>query len=532
MRQDLRPGLLNLNLIIDEEVFFSLVSESGLGYYLASWGVTGNTRLNTAQINGYSPGNLLSTPLNPVTPGTILINPMFTGTVNANQRRFAVGSVPSAGPTATVNQPQNRLGQTPVIVTQVNIAGTPTAFYPMPNVGFFDTDPTQAANPNAVAGTVNNILPNNPNNLMKGAFSDFLKLRHGGSGFMFSYGGGNTGDPILYANPNSNQTTAIASERPFHALSYPDINYTVMRPASLPPSPSTYYPWFPAGQPSSVGLTNSGWTVTNPGTATVTGPYQQPADPNRGPTRDSESLVLTSPTGRPHGPGPEEPVLLHPAGDFRSDAATSPCPATAAGPPPPIPAQRLFAIPDVRGSSNASDAGDVKVNQQTPLELNITTAPMTNVTVNLLYNNEGDLALPDVSAASGNFPNATAPVNFALGGNFGLTGTSNDRRQHPYFRTEWLQKMMNLTTVRTHQFAVWITVGFFEVTKQGDPLMVNDPNFYSLAYDQLGMELNVLSGRNIRYRSFFIVDRTKAVGFNPGAPGDFRNTVIYRQTIE
>ena len=27
-----------------------------------------------------------------------------------------------------------------------------------------------------------------------------------------------------------------------------------------------------------------------------------------------------------------------------------------------------------------------------------------------------------------------------------------------------LQKVMNLTTVRTHQYAVWMTVGFFEVT--------------------------------------------------------------------
>ena len=44
-------------------------------------------------------------------------------------------------------------------------------------------------------------------------------------------------------------------------------------------------------------------------------------------------------------------------------------------------------------------------------------------------------------------------------------------KQHPYFRTEMLQKAMNLTTVRTHQYAVWITVGFFEVKRQGDLLM-------------------------------------------------------------
>ena len=44
-----------------------------------------------------------------------------------------------------------------------------------------------------------------------------------------------------------------------------------------------------------------------------------------------------------------------------------------------------------------------------------------------------------------------------------------DRRQSPYFRSEWLQSVMNLTTVRSHQFAVWMTIGFFEVKRHGKP---------------------------------------------------------------
>ncbi len=28
----------------------------------------------------------------------------------------------------------------------------------------------------------------------------------------------------------------IPADRPFHSLSYPDIDYTIMRPAALPPS--------------------------------------------------------------------------------------------------------------------------------------------------------------------------------------------------------------------------------------------------------------------------------------------------------
>ena len=41
-----------------------------------------------------------------------------------------------------------------------------------------------------------------------------------------------------------------------------------------------------------------------------------------------------------------------------------------------------------------------------------------------------------------------------------------------------------------------------------------------------------MAGKNVRYRSFFILDRTRAHGFNPSAPGDFRDVVTYRQRIQ
>jgi hypothetical protein len=107
---------------------------------------------------------------------------------------------------------------------------------------------------------------------------------------------------------------------------------------------------------------------------------------------------------------------------------------------------------------------------------------------------------------------------------YSLGGQAGDLRQHPYFRSEWLQKLMNLTTVRTHQFAVWITVGFFEVVHRGRP-----PD---LIADQLGQELVQFDGRKIRHRGFFIVDRTRAAGFNPVAPNSAGEVVIYRRLIE
>jgi hypothetical protein len=106
----------------------------------------------------------------------------------------------------------------------------------------------------------------------------------------------------------------------------------------------------------------------------------------------------------------------------------------------------------------------------------------------------------------------------------------SDERQSPYFRLEWMQRMLNLTTERTHQYAVWITVGFFEVTQPGNPALAQTNP--SAAYDRLGLELGSLEGSSIRYRGFFIVDRTRATGFSPTNPGDFQKLVLYRKLIE
>ena len=94
---------------------------------------------------------------------------------------------------------------------------------------------------------------------------------------------------------------------------------------------------------------------------------------------------------------------------------------------------------------------------------------------------------------------------------------------------------MNLTTVRTHQYAVWITVGLFEVLRQGDPAMADygqGTPAAALAFDILGPELGASSGQTTRFRGFFIVDRLQLHKFDPNTPDSFRPAVVYRQTIE
>jgi hypothetical protein len=90
---------------------------------------------------------------------------------------------------------------------------------------------------------------------------------------------------------------------------------------------------------------------------------------------------------------------------------------------------------------------------------------------------------------------------------------------------------MNLTTVRTHQYAVWITVGFFEVKRQGDIVMLAQ-GLPQLAFDVMGPEVGALNGQSVRYRGFFLIDRLRLAGFNPGDTGAWHSAVVYRKVIQ
>jgi hypothetical protein len=443
-REDLRPGLINLNLIIDEEVFFGIIDDPRL-----------NLALDT------------------------------TG------------------------------GQVPQVVTQIDTTGKPVASYPMSDLtvdlaasppaikypygrgftyfvdatGKLDLNPTPASIP--VSG-------------MKAAFADFLKLRHGGSGFLYAHGSGPAGTPFLSSPPATTDDPRVAVDRPFRSLSFPDINYTVMRPATLQPSAYTYPPL------------DTTKDVINPGLK-----------------------------------NPDFPVGIDGSGKLKSDGAGTLVPRTMVPQVPPIPPRRLFAVPDTHFAaigteySNASLPGRTRVLY--PFPPDVTNPPAnypgvvpyvpTHVANKVPY-------IPAVDAATqNNFPYQNPPSSIDTAtpyaslvqnttgllsrepflGGLGTT-PGDDHRRHPYFRTEMLQKIMNLTTVRTHQYAVWVTVGFFEVTQPGNALLAIP--------DQLGSELDALNGRSVRYRSFSILDRSRAAGFNPSNPGNFHDVVVYHRRIE
>jgi hypothetical protein len=108
----------------------------------------------------------------------------------------------------------------------------------------------------------------------------------------------------------------------------------------------------------------------------------------------------------------------------------------------------------------------------------------------------------------------------------GSTLDCNNTSRNPFFRYQGLQRLGNLVTTRSNVFAVWITVGSFEVQPWGaiDPA---HPDGYTL-----GQEAGADRGDIKRHRAFYIFDRSIPMGFQRGMDLNVEKGVLLKRYIE
>jgi hypothetical protein len=98
----------------------------------------------------------------------------------------------------------------------------------------------------------------------------------------------------------------------------------------------------------------------------------------------------------------------------------------------------------------------------------------------------------------------------------------NHTQRAAYFRYDCRQRLGNLVTSRSSVFAIWITVGYFEVDADGNVLDGQNA----------GRELGTESGEVKRHRGFYIFDRSIPVAFEPGKNHNIDRAVLIRRRID
>ncbi len=124
----------------------------------------------------------------------------------------------------------------------------------------------------------------------------------------------------------------------------------------------------------------------------------------------------------------------------------------------------------------------------------------------------------------------------ALGGSAPALQPYNDSTRSPFFRLQNASRVSNLLTTRSNVYAVWITVGYFQVTTWYGTTPTTPPKVIcDMAHPdgyQLGQELGSDSGQIKRHRAFYLFDRTIPVGFERGVDHNVQNAILLRRFIE
>ena len=102
---------------------------------------------------------------------------------------------------------------------------------------------------------------------------------------------------------------------------------------------------------------------------------------------------------------------------------------------------------------------------------------------------------------------------------------AENANRNPFFRYQGLGKLAACGTTRSNVFAVWITVGYFEVYPHA--VDVGHPDGW-----EIRNELGADTGEVERHRAFYLIDRSIPAGFFRGEDLNIENLILIRRFIE
>jgi hypothetical protein len=117
----------------------------------------------------------------------------------------------------------------------------------------------------------------------------------------------------------------------------------------------------------------------------------------------------------------------------------------------------------------------------------------------------------------------------------------NNAQRNAFFRLAPMVRLDNLVTTRSNVYAVWVTIGFFEVEAAPTQAQFTNLNpgapvqLYNRVYPdgyQFGKEAGLDEGDVKRLRGFYIIDRTRPAAFEPGMDHNVDQVIRLKRRIE
>ena len=131
-----------------------------------------------------------------------------------------------------------------------------------------------------------------------------------------------------------------------------------------------------------------------------------------------------------------------------------------------------------------------------------------------------------------NYPKATSPTAAPLleGGFVAANPVATDPR-NSVFRYNVLHRLGNMVTTRSNVYAVWITIGYFEVEPNDANGTVISDAFHGDGC-RVAQEIGRETGDIQRHRAFYIIDRSVPVAFEPGENHNVERCILVSRYIE